>query len=151
MVFHKIISTSLGIGYIGKGAGTYAAIFTCIIWYLFLAGLYEPKLAPVLVTLLLTMQGVRSANEVEVLWGKDHNRVVIDEVAGMCITLLFIPVEIKYVALGLVLFRFFDIVKPLGIRKLEKWPGGLGVMADDVLAGIYANVVMQLIIFFNIL
>ena len=97
------------------------------------------------------MQGVRSANEVEVLWGKDHNRVVIDEVAGMCITLLFIPVEIKYVALGLVLFRFFDIVKPLGIRKLEKWPGGWGVMADDVLAGIYANVVMQLIIFFNIL
>lgn len=151
MVFHKIISTSLGIGYIGKGAGTYAAIFTCIVWYLFLAGPYEPKLAPVLVTLLLTMQGVRSANEVEVLWGKDHNRVVIDEVAGMCITLLFIPVEIKYVALGLVLFRFFDIVKPLGIRKLEKWPGGWGVMADDVLAGIYANVVMQLIIFFNIL
>ncbi len=151
MVFHKIISTSLGIGYIGKGAGTYAAIFTCIIWYLFLAGQYETKLAPVLVTLLLTMQGVRSANEVEVLWGKDHNRVVIDEVAGMCITLLFIPVEIKYVALGLVLFRFFDIVQPLGIRKLEKWPGGWGVMADDVLAGIYANVVMQLIIFLNIL
>lgn len=150
MVFHKIISTSLGIGYIGKGAGTYASIFTCLLWYFFQTGEYEPKLAPVLITLLLTMQGVKSANEVEVLWGKDHNRVVIDEVAGMCITLLFVPVEIKYVVAGLVLFRFFDIVKPLGIRKLEKWSGGWGVMADDVLAGIYANIVLQIIIFFNI-
>lgn len=150
MIFHKIISTSLGIGYIGKGAGTYASIFTCLLWYFFQTGEYEPKLAPVLITLLLTMQGVKSANEVEVLWGKDHNRVVIDEVAGMCITLLFVPVEIKYIVAGLVLFRFFDIVKPLGIRKLEKWPGGWGVMADDVLAGIYANIVLQIIIFFNI-
>ncbi|WP_293300278.1 phosphatidylglycerophosphatase A [Pedobacter sp. UBA4863] len=150
MRFHKIISTSLGIGYIGKGAGTYAAIFTCILWYFLQAGTHEPNLTPVLVTLLLTMQGVRSANEVEVLWGKDHNRVVIDEVAGMCITLLFVPVEIKYIIAGLVLFRFFDILKPLGIRRLEKWPGGWGVMADDVLAGIYANIVLQIIIFFNI-
>lgn len=150
MIFHKIISTTLGIGYIGRGAGTYASIFTCLVWYFLQAGEYEQKLAPILITLLLTMQGIRSANEVEVLWGKDHNRVVIDEVAGMCITLLFVPVEIKHIAIGLVLFRFFDIVKPLGVRKLEKWPGGWGVMADDVLAGIYANIVLQIIIFFNI-
>lgn len=150
MILHKVISTSLGIGYIGKGAGTYASIFTCLLWYFLQPGEYEAKLAPFLVTLLLTIQGVRSANQVEVLWGKDHNRVVIDEVAGMCITLLFVPVEIKYIIAGLVLFRFFDILKPLGIRRLEKWPGGWGVMADDVLAGIYANIVLQIIIFFNI-
>lgn len=150
MIFHKIISTSLGIGYIGKGAGTYAAIFTCLLWYIFQTGQYEPKLAPVLITLLLTIQGIRSANEVEAIWGKDHNRVVIDEVAGMCITLLFVPVKIEYIVAGLILFRFFDIVKPLGIRKLEKWPGGWGVMADDVLAGIYSNIILQLIIFFSI-
>lgn len=150
MIFHKIISTSLGIGYIGKGAGTYASIFTCLLWYFLMPGIYEPKFVAVLLTLLITMQGVRSANQVEVLWGKDHQRVVIDEVAGMCITLLFVPIELKYIVAGLVLFRFFDIVKPLGVRRLEKWPGGWGVMADDVLAGIYANIVMQIIIFFNI-
>ncbi len=94
------------------------------------------------------MVGIKSANEVEVLWGKDHGRVVIDEVAGMCITLLFVPVTIKFVLIGLVLFRFFDILKPLGIRQLEKLPGGWGVMADDVLAGIYANIVLQILIFF---
>lgn len=150
MNFHKIISTSLGIGYIGKGAGTYAAIFTCIIWYLFLAGQYEHTILPLIVTFLLTIIGVISANKVEVLWGKDHQRVVIDEVAGMCITLLFVPLAIKYILVGLVLFRFFDILKPLGIRQLENLPGGWGVMADDVLAGIYANVVLQIIIFFSL-
>ena len=150
MIFHKIISTSLGIGYIGKGAGTYASIFTCLVWYFLQPETYEQKLAPVLATLLITMQGVRSANQVEVLWGKDHQRVVIDEVAGMCIALLFVPVQVKYIIAGLVLFRFFDILKPLGVRRLEKWPGGWGVMADDVLAGIYANIVLQIIIFFNI-
>jgi phosphatidylglycerophosphatase A len=150
VIFHKIISTSLGIGYIGKGAGTYASIFTCLIWYFSQVGQYEPRLMPVLVTLLLTILGVISAAKVEVLWGKDHQRVVIDEVAGMCITLLFVPVAVEYVIIGLVLFRFFDIAKPLGVRKLEKWPSGWGVMADDVLAGIYANIVLQIIIFFNI-
>lgn len=150
MIFHKIISTTLGIGYIGKGAGTYASIFTCVLWYFLLVNGYELKFAPLAITLLLTVMGIISANKVEILWGKDHNRVVIDEVAGMCISLLFIPVSIKYVITGLVLFRFFDIVKPLGIRKLEQWPGGWGVMADDVLAGIYANIVLQLVVFFTI-
>lgn len=151
MISHKIISTSLGIGYIGKGAGTYAAIATCLVWYFTLAGQYGSWLAPVLITLIITAQGVYSGNKVEALWGKDHGRVVIDEVSGMCISLLFVPVEIKYIIAGLILFRFFDILKPLGIRKLEKWPGGWGVMADDVLAGIYANIVLQAIIYFNVL
>jgi phosphatidylglycerophosphatase A len=150
VIIHKIISTTLGIGYIGKGAGTYASIFTCVLWYFLLVNGYELKFAPLAITLLLTVMGIISANKVEILWGKDHNRVVIDEVAGMCISLLFIPVSIKYVITGLVLFRFFDIVKPLGIRKLEQWPGGWGVMADDVLAGIYANIVLQLVVFFTI-
>ncbi len=151
MLFHKIISTSLGIGYLGKGVGTYAAIVTCLAWYFSLAGQYDLNYIPLVFTFLITAMGVKSANEVEVLWGKDHNRVVIDEVAGMCITLLFVPVTVTNVLIGLILFRFFDILKPLGIRSLEKWPKGWGVMADDVLAGIYANIVLQLIVFLNII
>lgn len=151
MILHKIISTTLGIGYIGKGAGTYASIFTCLLWYFLFPNGDEFGLLATAITLVITAAGVNSANEVEVLWGKDHQRVVIDEVAGMCIALLFIPATITHIIAALVLFRFFDIVKPLGIRRLEKWPGGWGVMADDVLAGIYANIVLQIIIFFNIL
>lgn len=90
-----------------------------------------------------------SAGRVEEIWGKDHNRVVIDEVAGMCITLLFVPLKWQYTLIGLIFFRFFDILKPLGIRKLEELPGGWGVMADDILAGIYANVILQLVLVFE--
>ena len=146
MVFHKYISTGLGIGFIGKGAGTVSSLATCIFWYLFHAGdIYPPSLS-VLITLLICIIGVWSANKIEVLWGRDSNRVVIDEIAGMCITLLFVPVSVKYILTGFVLFRFFDIIKPLFISKLESLPGGWGVMADDILAGIYSNAVLQLLI-----
>ena len=85
---------------------------------------------------------------VEPIWGKDHGRVVIDEVAGMCISLLFVPVTIGYVLAGLILFRFFDIAKPLFIRKLELLPGGWGVMMDDILAGVYTNILLHAFIWF---
>jgi phosphatidylglycerophosphatase A len=76
--------------------------------------------------------------------------VVIDEVAGMLITLIFIPITLKCVLTGLVLFRFFDITKPLFIRKMESLPKGWGVMADDVLAGIYAHIVLTIIVSFKL-
>ncbi|WP_442587896.1 phosphatidylglycerophosphatase A family protein [Pedobacter sp. AW31-3R] len=145
MLFHKITSTSLGIGYIGKGAGTAAAAVTCVVWYFAQAG--EFNFIPALIaTVLITVLGIWSGNVVEAIWGKDHNRVVIDEVAGMCITLLWIPVTPLNILMGLILFRFFDILKPLFIRKLENLPGGWGVMFDDVLAGVYANIVLQVIV-----
>ena len=150
MQFFKLIATSLGIGYIGKGAGTVAAVACCICWYFAWAGGYPPVIAAVIITVAITFIGVWAGNMVEPLWGKDHQRVVIDEVAGMCITLLFIPVSLKYVLCGLILFRFFDITKPLLIRRLEKLPGGWGVMADDVLAGIYANILLQGIVIFKV-
>ncbi|MNU03436.1 Phosphatidylglycerophosphatase A [compost metagenome] len=71
---------------------------------------------------------------------------MIDEVAGMGIALLCVPLKWPYYLMALILFRFFDIAKPFYIRHLEVLPGGWGVMADDVLAGIYANVVLQGII-----
>ncbi|KIO74781.1 phosphatidylglycerophosphatase [Pedobacter lusitanus] len=149
MLFHKITSTSLGIGYIGKGAGTAAAVATCLVWYFVHPDGFN-FIPALIVTGLLTALGIWSGNIVETIWGKDHNRVVIDEVVGMCITLLWIPVTPVNVLLGLILFRFFDIVKPLFIRRLESLPGGWGVMFDDILAGIYANILLQVIVRFII-
>jgi len=99
----------------------------------------------VLITIVLTAVGIWSATEVEHQWGKDNYRVVIDEIVGMCISLLFVPITVKSLLAGLFLFRLFDIAKPLGIRKLEKLKGGWGVMLDDVLAGLYANVLLQVV------
>jgi phosphatidylglycerophosphatase A len=149
MLFHKITSTSFGIGYIGKGAGTAAAAVTCVVWYYLGAGGTGNFNTALIVTLAITAMGIWSGNVVESIWGKDHNRVVIDEVAGMCITLLWVPVTPLNVLIGLILFRIFDIAKPFYIRKLEKLPGGWGVMFDDILAGIYANLILQLFLRFN--
>lgn len=151
MWFHKLISTSLGIGYIGKGAGTVAAVFCCICWYLVWAGNYPPAILSLIITVVIVFAGVWSSTMVVPIWGKDPQRVVIDEVAGMAVGLLFVPVNVKYLLCGLILFRFFDIVKPLFIRKMENLPGGWGIMMDDVLAGLYTNILLQAVVAFNLL
>lgn len=147
--FHKFVATVCGIGYIGKGAGTIAAVAYCIIHLLMPAGIYTGY-RQVLLTLLISSAGVWSGNVVDKFWGKDSNKVVIDEFAGVMITLMFIPVTIGYVLTGLILFRFFDILKPLFIRKMELLPRGWGVMADDVLAGIYAHIILKVIADFKL-
>jgi phosphatidylglycerophosphatase A len=148
---HKLVSTSLGIGYIGKGGGTVAAAAACLCWYGgYLAGGNGFVAWLPAVTLLLTALGIWSATAVEPLWGKDDKKVVIDEVAGMCISLLWLPVTFSNLLAALVLFRFFDVVKPLYIRRLEKVPAGWGVMLDDIAAGVCANIVLQGLLYFKI-
>ncbi|SHE51928.1 phosphatidylglycerophosphatase A family protein [Flavisolibacter ginsengisoli] len=145
MIIAKLISTCLGIGYIRKGAGTVAAFIGCIAWY-FIQVRGVNALFDLITILVITIFGIWSASVVEIEWGKDSNRVVIDELLGMCISLFLIPAELKYIALAFVFFRFFDIVKPLYIRKAEVLPGGWGVMADDVLAGIYSNILLHIVV-----
>jgi phosphatidylglycerophosphatase A len=139
----KAIATVCGIGYISKGAGTIASVAYCIVW--FLSPFTDPQWQLIALCMVLAL-GIWSAGKVEKIWGHDSNRVVIDEIAGMMITLLLVPVNIGYGIVGLLLFRFFDIIKPLGIKKAERLHGGAGVMADDVVAGIYAWIVLQGII-----
>ncbi|PYV12225.1 MAG: hypothetical protein DMG07_17560 [Acidobacteria bacterium] len=76
---------------------------------------------------------------------KDPSVVVADEVAGQLLAFLFVPIGLVNLVLGTLLFRLFDIWKPFPIRRLERLPGGVGIMADDLLAGIYANLVLQLV------
>lgn len=134
----------LGIGYL-KGGGTVAALACCLALYL--ARAREPTTLPLpagLLTVGLLALGTLAAQRVEPDWGKDSYRVVIDEVAGMWVSLLFVPITTPTLVVGLVLFRFFDITKPLYIRRMEKLPGGVGVMMDDVLAGVYTNILLQI-------
>lgn len=144
MFFSKLIATAFGIGYIQKGAGTVAALFCCVAWY-FLRDMAEPMMEVFLLVAIFFL-GVFTATRVEKVWGHDSNRVVIDEVHGMLVALFLLPADWRYVLAAFVLFRFFDIVKPLGIRRMERQPAGWGVMLDDVLAGLYSNVILQLII-----
>ena len=149
---HKLIATCFGIGYIGKGGGTVAALVCCVVWYVIQANSTVVYFSgQLLVTLFITIIGIWSATKVDPYWGKDSSKVVIDEVAGMCVSVLFIPVKWKYLLTGLILFRFFDIAKPLLIRKTEKLPLGWGVMIDDLLAGLYSNLLLQVAVLSNFL
>jgi phosphatidylglycerophosphatase A len=90
--------------------------------------------------------GVKGSNLVEAEWGDDPKQTVIDEMIGVWIAILGMPLTWPWLLGGFVLFRFFDIAKPLGIRQLEAIKGGWGIMLDDVLAGVYANLVLQVVI-----
>lgn len=146
----KVIASVAGIGY-AKGGGTVAALACCLGLYLTRhQGLTTNPLPAGLLTAGLLAVGTWAAQRVEPAWGKDSYRVVIDEVAGMWVSLLFVPITGPRLLVGLLLFRFFDIAKPMYIRRMEKLPGGVGVMMDDVLAGIYANVLLQIGLYFTL-
>ncbi len=148
MIFLKMLATCGGIGYV-KGGGTIAAVLYTILWW-FIRPSFVHGPAQVVLFLVVLLAGVLVSNRLEAIWGKDSGKIVIDEVAGMCCTLLFVPHTWPYALAGLALFRFFDIAKPLFISAAEKLPGGWGVMTDDVVAGIYANVLLQLAVWINI-
>ncbi|WP_439506519.1 phosphatidylglycerophosphatase A family protein [Sediminibacterium sp.] len=145
---HQILTSFFGIGFISKGGGTVAAIATSLFW--FVAIEQSNSVLTIILTLMVTFYGVWGASQVESGWGKDSSRVVVDEVAGMMIALLFIPITIVNLIVALCLFRFFDIVKPLFVNKLENLPKGWGVMADDVLAGCYSNIVLQILLYLKL-
>jgi len=104
-----------------------------------------------LAIVIIAATGVWAASQTERLAGKkDPGIVLIDEVAGQYIAFLPIPLSLEpawwSAILAFILFRFFDIVKPYPARKLESLPGGLGIMADDLIAGIYAATVVAIVV-----
>ncbi|HEV7797642.1 MAG TPA: phosphatidylglycerophosphatase A [Pyrinomonadaceae bacterium] len=103
---------------------------------------------------LISAVGTWAASRAEKLAGrKDASIVVVDEVAGQLLTFIFLPqyhIGLVTVLIGFIAFRFFDIVKPYPARKLESLTGGLGIMADDLVAGAYAALLLSVISFFSI-
>lgn len=143
-----LIGTGLGSGFSPVAPGTAGALLATLIWVGLSFCLTEMQL--LLLTLVLivlgAIAGIWAADRLEEFWGKDPSRVVIDEMVGVWIALLAAPPgHYGYVAGAFVLFRLFDIWKPLGIRKMESLRGGVGVMMDDVLAGIYGFVILMII------
>jgi len=148
---YKIIATFFGAGYIPFAPGTFGAFFGCIFLWLCdqfkFISFYKNPLVLVAMILFATTLGIFVSNKLEKEWGKDASKIVIDEAVGLWVTMLFVPFNWLNILLAFGLFRFFDIAKPFGVRKLENLKGGLGVMADDILAGIYANIILQIILF----
>lgn len=145
--FSWLIATFFGIGHLQPGSGTWAAAITVLLWWLASRWLQPSWITAiaVLVSVAITLLGIPPSTVVARESGKkDPGFVVIDEVAGQMIALIGVPVHWKYLLASFILFRSFDIVKPFPLRRLEKLPEGTGIMVDDVGAGLYALVLLQL-------
>ncbi|KPK99425.1 MAG: hypothetical protein AMJ91_07885 [candidate division Zixibacteria bacterium SM23_73_3] len=140
-----MISTFFYAGYFPFAPGTFGSLITLVIIW-FLIPLFFYILLPI--SLGLFFLSVWSASRVEETFGKDGSPIVIDEVTGMVISLIFVPKEIKFFVGAFLLFRLFDIIKPPPARRMERLKGGWGVTLDDVIAGIYANLSLHLILYF---
>jgi phosphatidylglycerophosphatase A len=146
-----LIATFFYIGYMRPGPGTWASGVTVLLWWLAARAIAPTWLIPaaVVAAATITLVGIAPSTVVARESGvEDPGFVVIDEVAGQMIALIGAPLDWKYLIAGFILFRSFDIVKPFPLRRLEKLPSGLGIMMDDVGAGLYALVLLQLWVHF---
>ena len=141
--FILLLASTFGAGYVPTAPGT-AGTLVAIPIFLVLSSIPFPLYELTILTFFFFASWI--SGEAERCWErKDDPRIVIDEIMGYLITMLWLPRTILFIILGFFLFRFFDIVKPPPIRLLEKAKGGYGVVLDDIVAGIYANIVLQLI------
>jgi phosphatidylglycerophosphatase A len=148
-----VVGTFFGAGKMRPGPGTWGSAATVILWWALShwIGPYSQPRAVWALAALAVVVGIPAATAIVRATGvKDPQYVVIDEVAGQLVTLAWAPPAWQSLLLGFILFRGFDIVKPPPIRLLEKLPEGTGIVVDDLGAGFYALIVMQLLLHFHL-
>lgn len=150
----KLIATSFGVGFLPVAPGTWGALLAIVLWLPLYIWASQPAIFIVTLTAAVayTVAGTWASTVSERYWGKDPVAACADETVGQWISLL--PLSGLAVTpwweilLSLALFRFFDIAKPLGIRSMERLPGGYGMMADDILAGLYSVIILLIVNYF---
>lgn len=156
-----VIATFFGIGRLQPGPGTWASLATVLLWWAAASRIHPASgivigstlfpfaLPAIAVAVIVTFIGIPASTRVAQESGvHDPGFVVIDEVAGQMLPLIIAPIVWKYLLLSFILFRCFDILKPPPLRALERLPDGVGIMLDDVGAGIYALVVLAVVLKF---
>lgn len=144
----RLIATSFGFGFLPKAPGTWGALFAIILWLPLYLWCSQPWIfcITLLATLVYAIAGTWASTLSEKYWGKDPVVACADETVGQWISMLPLSgigvTPWWWIVVSLALFRFFDIYKPMGIRSMEKLPGGYGMMADDILAAIYSAVII---------
>ncbi len=142
--FVKLIASGFFTGYAPIASGTIGS-FIALAIYFFLS--YESQILLIVTTLIVFLLGIKTAGEMEKSYGHDPAEVTIDEIVGMWVSLFFLPKSILIGLFAFFLFRFFDIVKPYPARIFDNMRGGFGIMMDDVVAGIYTNIIIQIALF----
>jgi phosphatidylglycerophosphatase A len=138
------IATVFGVGYAPIAPGTFGSAAGLLLWW------WLPRSTPVqsAAILVIFVAGSWGGSVAERHFGRtDPGQVVADEVMGMLITLFLNPVGWLGALAGFLLFRVFDVIKPYPANRLEQLHGGIGVMADDAMAAVYANLALRALIY----
>ena len=138
--FQQTIATIGFIGYLPYAPGTFGSVLGLLL----ILVLNPDNFALLIIFLLSFLLGLITSHSAEKSLGKDSRHIVIDEFSGYLLSVMLIPKSTGYLLTAFILFRIFDIIKPPPIRKIERFvPGGAGIMLDDILAAIYANLCIQ--------
>jgi len=138
--FHLLVASVCGAGYFPVASGTFASALALVPYF----WLRDRPWAYAAVVAALCVLGVWTSGQAErILQEKDSHKIVIDEVAGMLVAAAGLPVHWFYPFAAFVLFRIFDVWKPFPAQQAQALPGDWGVMTDDLIAAVYANVILQ--------
>lgn len=143
-----IISTLFGTGYFPKMPGTAGTLIAALVYLLLPVKLFssiENNVIFLICVLILSLIAVFFISKAEKKLGHDSNKIVLDEFMGYFIAVVFLPKTVLIAIFAFILFRFFDIFKPEPVNVLQKLPAGWGVMADDLMAGVYTNISLQML------
>ncbi len=133
-----VIATGAYVGYLGPAPGTLGSLLG-----LFLLWPLGPGVTQVLVTLVLVGTGIAVAGRAaQVIGESDPPAIIIDEIAGIAVATILLPSRLPDRVIAFALFRLLDIAKPFPARQVEQFSGGLGIVGDDVIAGLYANLLV---------
>lgn len=141
--FEKLLGSGFYTGYIPFASGTFGSAAGLIIYYI--PGFEKPIiLIPAII--IFTILGIFIGNKFELSYGKDPAECTIDEVVGMWISLILLPKKVYISIFAFLVWRIFDIIKPAPARQAEKLNGGLGIMMDDIIAGLYSAILVNVIL-----
>jgi phosphatidylglycerophosphatase A len=145
-ILTEIVTTFFYIGYVPVISGTFASLAGVGLYFILKADI----LLLILVVLLVSVLGFLFSGRAERALGKkDPSCIVIDEVLGMLLSLVFLPYSLKMVISAFILFRVLDIFKPFPISRFQKMSGSIGIMGDDIMAGILTNIILQIALRFT--
>ncbi len=146
--FIRAFVTGVGVGYLPIAPGTWGSLAALLLVFTvhWLFPLHETVVLGSLVALLTFPAVVFSTRFSRSEGDPDPSKIVIDEILGQMLCLLFVPVSAVSLGAGFFLFRFFDIWKPFPVRNSEKLPGGMGIVCDDLVAGVYAGLCLKVLI-----
>jgi phosphatidylglycerophosphatase A len=142
--FEKMLGSGFFTGYLPMIPGTWGSLAALLIYLI--PGFENPSFMFLMISLFIVI-GIPIGDRFESVYGKDPKECTIDEVVGMWITLLFLPRKIWWIIAAFVIWRLMDIVKPFPARQFEKIKGGWGIMLDDITAGLYSFISIQMVIY----